>query len=212
MTDDAITPDLLMQAYAAGIFPMAEARADEDIFWVDPARRGILPLDGFHLSKSLRKTIRAGTFSVSTDTAFASVVDGCAARPETWINGQIRGLYTALYASGDAHSLEVWANDKLAGGVYGVTLGGAFFGESMFSRKTDASKVALAYLIDLLRRGGFTLFDTQFITPHLSTLGGIEISRDQYRLLLSDAKRREARFVKPAMSPQDLLQRMTQTS
>ncbi len=210
--EDDISPDDLLAAYGAGIFPMAETREDTEIFWVDPAERGVLPLDGFHISKSLSRVIRKGQFDVSADTAFAAVVDGCADRSETWINGTIRGLYAALHHRGHAHSIEVWQDDRLVGGVYGVVLGGAFFGESMFSRATDASKVALAYLVDRLRVGGFALFDTQFITPHLASLGGIEIPRNQYRQLLRNAVGRDARFDQPVPDPHEMLQRMTQTS
>ncbi len=207
-----ITPDDLLLAYGAGIFPMAEARTDTEIFWVDPVERGVLPMNGFHISKSLARVIRKEEFAVSADTAFAGVVDGCADRSETWINDTIRGLYAALHHRGAAHSIEVWHDGKLMGGVYGVVLGGAFFGESMFSRRPNASKVALAYLVDRLRVGGFTLFDTQFITPHLASLGAVEIPRDQYRALLAMAVQVDARFEQPIPSAQEMLQRMTQTS
>jgi leucyl/phenylalanyl-tRNA--protein transferase len=164
------------------------------VFWVDPRRRGILPLDGFHVSRSLARTLRRGVFRVTFDTAFDRVVQGCAERADTWISGTIAALYSALHAWGHAHSVEVWESDDLAGGVYGVCLGTAFFGESMFSRRTDASKVALAHLVDRLRAGGFTLFDTQFLTPHLASLGGIEISRAEYRRRLAEALRGRASF------------------
>ena len=189
-----ITPDLLLKAYAMGVFPMAEGRDDPVVHWVDPRRRGVFPLEGFHISRSLAKVIRQGRFSVTTDRDFAGVVRACADRPETWINDEIFSLYTALHAMGRAHSLEVWQGDQLVGGVYGVVLGAAFFGESMFSRTTDASKLALAYLIHRLRAGGFTLFDTQFLTPHLASLGAIEIPRSAYHKRLEAALHATAEF------------------
>ena len=213
MTRDPLTPELLLQAYAAGIFPMAESRHDPDIFWVDPRMRGVLPLDGFHMSRSLARRIRKGGFNVTFDRDFAGVIDGCASRAETWINPGIRRLSLSLHDLGNAHSVEVWEDGRLGGGVYGITLGGAFFGESMFSRATDASKVALAYLVDRLRENGFVLFDTQFSTPHLASLGAIEIPRTAYRDRLVEALEVQARFTAdPAPSPQELLQRITQTS
>lgn len=184
---DKITPELLLRAYAMGIFPMAESRENPEIHWVDPRRRGVFPLEQFHISRSLAKTIRHGRFTVTTDRDFAGVVQGCADRDETWINAEIFALYAALHSNGHAHSLEVWDGADLVGGVYGVVLGGAFFGESMFSRATDASKVALAYLIHRLRAGGFTLFDTQFLTPHLASLGAVEIPRADYQRRLAKA-------------------------
>lgn len=187
-----VTPDLLMRAYGMGVFPMSENRDDPDIFWVDPIRRGIFPLDNFHISRSLAKRIRRGGYTVSLNADFKGVLEGCADRKETWINAQIHDLYIALHARGEAHSLEVWDRDDLVGGVYGVTLGGAFFGESMFSRKTDASKIALAYLIEHLRRCGFTLFDTQFVTDHLISLGAMEIPRADYHKMLTWALRNDA--------------------
>ncbi len=213
MTRDPLTPELLLQAYAAGIFPMAESRHDPDIFWVDPRMRGVLPLDGFHMSRSLARRIRKATFHVTFDRDFAGVIDGCASRAETWINPGIRRLCLSLHDLGNAHSVEVWEDGLLVGGVYGITLGGAFFGESMFSRATDASKVALAYLVDRLRDNGFVLFDTQFSTPHLASLGAVEIPRAVYRDRLAEALDVQARFTAdPAPSPQELLQRITQTS
>jgi len=213
MTRDPLTPELLLQAYAAGIFPMAESRHDPDIFWVDPRMRGVLPLDGFHMSRSLARRIRKGGFNVTFDRDFAGVIDGCASRAETWINPGIRRLSLSLHDLGNAHSVEVWEDGRLGGGVYGITLGGAFFGESMFSRATDASKVALAYLVDRLRENAFVLFDTQFSTPHLASLGAIEIPRTDYRDRLVEALEVQARFTAdPAPSPQELLQRITQTS
>jgi leucyl/phenylalanyl-tRNA--protein transferase len=209
-----LKPELLLQAYAAGVFPMAESRYDPEVFWVDPRHRGILPLDGFHMSRSLARMIRRAPFRISFDRAFAQVIDGCADRPETWINETIRRLCLSLHALGSAHSVEVWDGPDLVGGVYGLTLGGAFFGESMFSRRTDASKIALAYLADRLRGAGFVLFDTQFITPHLATLGAYEVPRAEYRRRLAAAIEVRAQFPSRAAvpSPQELLQRMTQTS
>ena len=209
-----LKPELLLQAYAAGVFPMAESRDDPEVFWVDPRLRGILPLDGFRISRSLARRIRRGQFRVSFDRAFVGVIDGCAARPETWINETIRSLCLSLHALGSAHSVEIWEGPELVGGVYGITLGGAFFGESMFSTRTDASKVALAYLVDRLRAAGFVLFDTQFITPHLASLGAVEIPRADYRRRLATAIEVRAQFPAraPIPSPQELLQRMTQTS
>ncbi|MEH6655874.1 leucyl/phenylalanyl-tRNA--protein transferase [Loktanella salsilacus] len=189
-----LTPDLLLQAYQQGLFPMAETRDTQDVFWVQPRFRGILPLDSFHISRSLRKTLWRGHLTASADRAFAQVVQGCAARPETWINPPIYDVYQALHAQGDAHSIEVWQGDALVGGVYGVTVGTAFFGESMFSTVTDASKVALVCAIDRLQQQGFTLFDTQFITPHLASLGGIEIPRAAYEDRLANALTQVADF------------------
>jgi leucyl/phenylalanyl-tRNA--protein transferase len=189
-----LTPDLLLQAYQQGLFPMAETRDTQDVFWVQPRFRGILPLDSFHISRSLRKTLRRGHLTASADRAFAQVVQGCAARPETWINPPIYDVYQALHTQGDAHSIEVWQGDALVGGVYGVTVGTAFFGESMFSTVTDASKVALVCAIDRLQQQGFTLFDTQFITPHLASLGGIEIPRAAYEDRLANALTQVADF------------------
>jgi leucyl/phenylalanyl-tRNA---protein transferase len=209
----SLTPELLLRGYTIGIFPMAEHRDDAEIFWVDPRRRGIIPLDGFHISRSLRRRIRQERFRITIDTAFADVLDGCADRVETWINAEIRQHYIALHESGHAHSLEVWDGDDLVGGIYGVTVGAAFFGESMFSRRTDASKIALAYLVDRLRQGGFQLFDTQFLTPHLASLGAIEIPRNAYHRRLDIAIAQQADFTGPATpTPQELLQRNTQTS
>jgi leucyl/phenylalanyl-tRNA--protein transferase len=194
-----LTPDLLLQAYAAGIFPMAESADDPELFWVDPTRRGIIPLDGFHVSRRLRRTVRHGPFEVRCNTAFADVMRACAEptseRPQTWINAEIIELYTALFRRGAAHSVEAWIGDQLVGGLYGVHLGAAFFGESMFSRVTDASKVALVHLVARLQRGGFTLLDTQFVTAHLQRFGAIEIARRDYRARLAEALRREGQFV-----------------
>lgn len=198
---DRLTPELLLQAYATGIFPMAESRDGDTIHWVDPRHRGVVPLEGFHISRSLARTIRRRLFQITTDRDFAGVVAGCADRPETWINEEIFSLYMGLHAMGRAHSLEVWQGGALVGGVYGVTLGAAFFGESMFSRMTDASKVALAYLVHRLRAGGFTLFDTQFLTPHLASLGAIEISRRDYLRRLEAALQGQGQFNPPGYQP-----------
>jgi len=179
-----ITPDILLRAYATGLFPMARGRDDATLYWVDPERRGVLPLEAFHVPRSLRKTLRRSPFEVRVDTAFLAVLRGCAAprpdRPDTWINAEIESLFTELHARGAAHSVECWCEGRLVGGLYGLALGGAFFGESMFSRETDASKVALCHLVARLIAGGFTLLDTQFITDHLARFGAREISRAEY--------------------------------
>ena len=208
-----LTPELLLHGYSIGIFPMAEHRDDPEIFWVDPRRRGVFPLDGFHISRSLSRAMRRTRFTITTNTAFNDVVTGCADRADTWINAEIFSLYTQLHALGHAHALEVWEDDMLVGGVYGVTLGRAFFGESMFSRRDNASKIALACLVDRLNRGGFTLFDTQFLTPHLASLGAQEITRAAYHARLEMALMKTADFTAPAAaSAQDVVQRMTQMS
>lgn len=213
MDQPQLTPGLLLRAYAAGIFPMSESRDDPELFWVDPLRRGVMPLDGFHISRSLARRLRRGGFEVTIDRAFKDVVAACADREETWINDALFDMYNRLHRMGFAHSLEVWMDEKLAGGVYGVTLGAAFFGESMFSRRTDASKIALAFLVDRLREGGFILFDTQFLTDHLKSLGGKEISRASYRARLQEALSRQGDFGAPdTPSPAVLAQRRTQTS
>ena len=199
--DEELTPDILLRAYAMGIFPMSDGREDPQIHWIDPRRRGVLPLDGFHISRSLAKRIRSGQFRTTVDTAFEAVVEACADRGETWISRRIQRLYGQLHTLGFAHSVEVWEGDQLVGGVYGVTLGAAFFGESMFSRTTDASKVALAYAVHRLRAGGFQLFDTQFLTPHLASLGGIEIARADYHRRLAEAQAADASFAPPGYSP-----------
>ncbi len=212
---DSLGPEMLLRAYAAGIFPMAESRDTPDLFWVDPRHRGVLPLDGFHMSKSLARQIRQARHSVTIDADFDAVVDACADRDETWINAEIRELYSALHQSGHANSLEVWDEDgTLMGGVYGVTLGGAFFGESMFSRRTNGSKLALAHLVAHLRTCGFVLFDTQFITEHLARLGAIEISRETYRRDLSQALKVQADIHSCELQqpPYPVVQRSTQIS
>jgi leucyl/phenylalanyl-tRNA---protein transferase len=190
-----LTPEILLRAYAEGLFPMAERRGDPTLYWVSPEKRGIIPLDAFHVPRRLARTVRSGIFTVTADQAFRDVMLACAApgpgRPESWINDEILRLYTALHAGGHANSIECWCNGGLAGGLYGVRLGAAFFGESMFSRQRDASKVALVHLLDGLKRGGFVLLDTQFITAHLARFGAIEIPRERYLLKLQDALNRE---------------------
>lgn len=196
--DDGLSPELLLRAYAAGIFPMAEARDDPNVFWVDPRERGILPLDAFHVPRSLRKVVRRDLFEVRCDTAFEAVLDGCAepapGRRNTWINAPIRRAVVELHDLGFAHSVEAWQGDTLQGGLYGVALQGAFFGESMFSRATDASKVALVHLVARLRIGGFRLLDAQFVTEHLTRFGCVEIPARDYLKRLEDAMRFQARF------------------
>jgi len=186
-----ITPQVLLKAYACGIFPMAESAEDNALYWIEPERRGILPLDLAHVPKSLARTIRRGGFEVKIDNDFEGVVEGCAApragRRSTWINGRIRSLYRELFALGHCHTVEVWQDGALTGGLYGVHLGRAFFGESMFSTARDASKIALVYLIARLKYGGFTLLDTQFVTGHLARFGAIEVSRQEFQRLLEDA-------------------------
>ncbi|SPJ28457.1 Leucyl/phenylalanyl-tRNA--protein transferase [Falsiruegeria mediterranea M17] len=192
---------------------MAEHRADPDVFWVDPKLRGIIPLNRFHISRSLTRRIRRMPYTISINRDFEGVVDGCADRAETWINAEIRAHYLTLHERGFAHSLEVRDGDDLIGGVYGVTLGAGFFGESMFSRRTDASKIALAYLVDRLTQTGFSLFDTQFLTAHLASLGAIEIPRARYHQLLEAAVTQSADFTAPIrQSAEGVIQRITQTS
>jgi leucyl/phenylalanyl-tRNA--protein transferase len=191
-----LTPEILLRAYAEGLFPMAERRGDPTLYWISPDKRGIIPLDGFHVPRRLARTARSDAFQVTSDRCFRQVMEACAApapgRTESWINDEILRLYTALHASGHAHSVECWRDGELAGGLYGVRLGAAFFGESMFSRRRDASKVALVHLVEGLKRGGFALLDTQFITAHLARFGAIEITRERYLLKLHDALNREA--------------------
>ncbi len=210
----SVTVGLMLKAYAAGVFPMATSRDDPWIHWVDPQERGIIPLSGFHISRSLRRRLRKLDYRIAVNGDFEGVVDACADREETWINDRILTLYLQMHRRGHAHSIEVWRESQLAGGVYGITLGGAFFGESMFSRVTDGSKIALAYLVDHLRRTGFRLFDTQFVTSHLASLGCIGISRDAYHALLRDALRGNANFLSQPVEidPYELIQRNTQTS
>jgi leucyl/phenylalanyl-tRNA---protein transferase len=213
MKDLGLTPELLLQGYAAGIFPMAESRDDPDIFWVDPRMRGVLPLDGFHMSRSLARDMRRTTWTLHLNTDFEAVVYGCADRIDTWINPDIHRLYKELHKSGHAHSVEIKDGDQLVGGLYGVVSGGAFFGESMFSRRTNASKMALAATVDHARRAGYVLFDTQFLTPHLASMGAVEITRAAYRRQLMRALEIDADFTAvPVSSLHEVMQRMTQTS
>lgn len=186
-----LDPELVLRAYAMGVFPMADHRATDGVYWVEPKQRGVLPLDAFHLSHSLRKTIASDRFRVTADRAFGEIVALCAEsaadRPDTWINGPIERVFLELHRRGFAHSIECWDGDRLAGGLYGLALGRAFFGESMVTRVRDASKVAIAWLVARLRAGGFTLLDCQFQTAHLASLGAIEIPRDDYVALLGAA-------------------------
>ena len=186
-----ITPQLLLKAYSCGLFPMAESAEDPEVFWVEPEVRGIIPLDLFHIPKSLAKTCRQNRFDIRFDTAFSAVIDGCAepgpGRTKTWINRTIRRLYTELHQLGHAHSVEAWREDHLVGGLYGVSLRGAFFGESMFSRERDASKVCLVHLVRRLRQRGYLLLDTQFTTDHLKRFGAVDIPKETYDTLLNEA-------------------------
>lgn len=188
---DTLDPALVLGAYSMGVFPMADHRDATSVYWVEPRRRAILPLNGFHLSRSLRKTLAADRFRVTADQAFAETIQLCAepvdGRPETWINHSIEQVFRRLHIMGLAHSVECWIGDRLVGGLYGLALGRAFFGESMVSRVPDASKVALAWLVARLRAGGFTLLDCQFMTNHLSSLGAVEVDRSRYMALLGDA-------------------------
>ncbi len=213
-----ITPELLLQAYRIGVFPMGERRDDPKLYWLDPRQRAILPLDGFHLSHRLRRTVRSGRFVVSADTAFADTVRACAeprpGHPESWINEPIVELYTELHRRGHAHSIECRIEDDLVGGLYGVSIGAVFFGESMFSRVRDASKVALVHLVARLIKGSFQLLDCQFMTEHLRSLGAIEISREDFRARLADAIDRPARFQRElgGEDPCAIVQDSTRTS
>ena len=182
-----LDPRLLLQGYATGIFPMADSRDADELYWVEPRNRAIIPLDRFHVSRSLRRTLRSGRFTVTRDRDFAGVIAACADREETWINAELEHAMLALHGSGHAHSIEVWLADALVGGLYGVKLGRAFFGESMFSRSADASKVALAWLVARLNAGNFTLLDCQFMTEHLASLGAVTVPRETYVALLSAA-------------------------
>src|SRR5436190_9268955 len=186
-----LTPEILLRAYAEGLFPMAERRDDPLLYWISPEKRGIIPLDAFHVPRRLARTVRTSPFTVTSDHAFADVMTACAApapgRPESWINDEILRLYTALHAGGHAHSIECWHDGALAGGLYGVRLGAAFFGESMFSRERDASKVALVHLVARLKAGGFKLLDTQFTTEHLKQFGAIDVDRSEYQKMLDTA-------------------------
>lgn len=209
-----ITPSILLQAYATGVFPMAETATSEAFFWVDPKVRGVIPLDRFHLSRSLRKRVLRGDYSIRVNTAFSDVVKACADRPDTWINAEILRLYSTLNRMGYAHSVEIWCAEALVGGLYGVCIGSAFFGESMFSHQRDASKIAMVALVARLRYAGFRLLDTQFVTEHLKTLGAEEISRHAYHARLSAALAHKADFFALPLdtSAHDLVQLSSQTS
>ncbi len=214
-----ITPQVLLKAYACGIFPMAESARDNALYWIEPEHRGILPLDQVHVPRSLARTIRRGGFEIKVDNDFAAVIEGCAApragRRSTWINQRIRNLYADLFDLGHCHTIEVWRDDKLIGGLYGVHLGRAFFGESMFSLARDASKIALVYLVARLKYGGFTLLDTQFVTDHLARFGTVEVDREEFQRLLEDALADgEGQFssLSSDMSPSGILQLVSQTS
>ncbi len=193
-----LNADLIVRAYKAGIFPMAEDAESDDVFWVSPQKRGIIPLDGLHVSKSLRKTLRSHPYAVRVDTDFEATIEGCATagseRDSTWINSGIRKLYRELFDRGQVHTVEVWEGDLMVGGLYGLSLGAAFFGESMFHRRTDASKIALVHLVERLNAGGYQLLDTQFPNPHLKSLGGIEIPREVYEERLAAALMRQGDF------------------
>jgi len=193
-----ITPQVLLKAYACGIFPMAESADDPELFWIEPDMRGVLPLDKFHVSASLAKLVRRRPFEIRIDHDFAAVIDACARktaeRPNTWINGRIRRLYCELHELGHAHSVECWRDDKLVGGLYGVSIGAAFFGESMFTRAANASKVALVHLVERLRAGGYLLLDTQFTTAHLRGFGAADIPKNDYDRRLAFAISRSADF------------------
>lgn len=217
-----LTPEIVLRAYAAGIFPMAESSENPELFWVDPEFRGILPFEQFHLPRSLRKTVRQNKFEIRYDTDFDGVIKGCGEhaddRRETWINGEIIYLYSKLFKMGHAHTVECWKDDRLVGGLYGVSLRGAFFGESMFSRVRDASKVALVHLMARLKYGGFNLLDTQFVTEHLSLFGALEVPRERYHELLDDAMAVDATYfsrLEPELEASllsEFMQSNTQTS
>ncbi|MGB0507938.1 MAG: leucyl/phenylalanyl-tRNA--protein transferase [Pikeienuella sp.] len=209
-----LTPDILLRAYASGVFPMAESAQSDELMWIDPELRGIIPLNDFHLPKSLRKTIRRADFKVRVDADFEGTIDACAQREATWINAEIRRLYIALHRMGYAHSVEVYSENEMVGGLYGVRIGAAFFGESMFSTATDASKIALVYLVARLKIGGFTLLDTQFVTSHLAGFGATEIPREQYKSQLHSAIMQQADFdeLDEGVPPYEVAQLSTQIS
>ncbi|MGQ0485380.1 MAG: leucyl/phenylalanyl-tRNA--protein transferase [Hyphomicrobiales bacterium] len=194
----SITPQILLRAYAAGIFPMAESAEDNALYWIEPEERGVIPLDGLHVSHSLRRRVRQQHFEIGIDSDFAAVIEACAARTAarqtTWINSRIRSLYTQLHRMGCCHSVECRRDGRLVGGLYGVRIGAAFFGESMFSRETDASKVALVHLVARLRAGGFMLLDAQFVNPHLTRLGAVAVAKGDYHRLLEPALEADADF------------------
>ena len=198
-----VTPELMLRAYRVGLFPMAETRRGHRLYWLDPEQRGILPLDGFHLPRRLLRTVLSGAYQVSSDRDFAAVIAACAAaapgREDTWINGEIERLFLELHRMGHAHSVEAWQDGQLVGGLYGVSLGGVFFGESMFSTARDASKVALVHLVARMRLGGYRLLDTQFVTGHLAQFGTREVSRTVYKALLADAVEEPARWLADAL-------------
>lgn len=207
-TDDlaeAITPEVVLKAYACGIFPMAESADDPSLYWVEPERRGIIPLDGLVVSSRLARTVKSGRFEIRLDHDFEAVIDACAApadgRGTTWINGRIRRLYGALFRMGHCHTVEAWREGRLVGGLYGVSLGAAFFGESMFHRESDASKVALVHLVARLRADGFRLLDTQFVTDHLRSLGAVEVPRRRYQALLEEALDHEGSWRAEPLDP-----------
>jgi leucyl/phenylalanyl-tRNA--protein transferase len=213
-----ITPEVLLKAYAVGIFPMAESADDPGLYWIEPEARGIIPLDAFHLPRRLARTVAADTFEVRIDSDFDAVIAGCAEavedRPKTWINDRIRRLYGELFRIGHCHTVETWRDGRLVGGLYGVRLGAAFFGESMFSRERDASKVALVHLVARLKAGGFRLLDTQFTTKHLKQFGAIDVDRRVYQRMLEVAIAGEADFYRLAggATGDDILQSVSQTS
>jgi len=219
MPHDVINPDLLLHAYSTGVFPMSEGRDDNELFWVDPTERGILPLNTFHVPRSLAKRVRSDRFTITVDKAFQKVVEACSmparGRDTTWISERIEALYSDLFRLGYAHSVEVWQEAEMVGGLYGVSLGGAFFGESMFSTATDASKVALVHLVARLKIGGYQLLDTQFITEHLKQFGAVEIQREDYHAVLDLALQAEAPDfyrLDPLTGGATILQLITQTS
>ena len=211
--DQKIDVDIMLRAYAMGIFPMDERATSGDLFWVDPDERGVFPLGQFHISRSLQKKMKSQHAMAGISGDFVGTINACADRPETWINDTLFDLYLDLHDAGFAHSLEVYFEDEIAGGVFGLTIGGAFFGESMYSAQRDGSKAALAFLIDHLKRTGFTLFDTQFLTKHLASLGAVEISRAAYHEHLEHALGHTADITSRPVAPlYDVLQRNTQTS
>jgi leucyl/phenylalanyl-tRNA--protein transferase len=213
-----ITPQVLLKAYAVGIFPMAESAEDPGLYWIEPEARGIIPLDDFHVSRRLARTVRSDIFEMRIDTDFDAVIRACAEgtdqRSKTWINGRIRKLYGELFRLGHCHTIETWREGRLVGGLYGVKIGAAFFGESMFSRERDASKVALVHLVARLKAGGFRLLDTQFTTPHLKQFGAIDIDRRRYHRLLEDAIVKDADFyfLAGGLTGEEVLQSVSQTS
>jgi leucyl/phenylalanyl-tRNA--protein transferase len=212
-----ITADVLLKAYSIGVFPMAESASDPGLFWIEPEQRGLLPLDAFHVPRRLARTTRNGTFDIRVDTEFDSVIEGCArpakGRGKTWINERIRSLYRELFDLGHCHTVEAWRKDRLVGGLYGIALGGAFFGESMFSIERDASKVALVHLVARLKVGGFTLLDIQFITEHLRRFGAFELDRKTYQNRLNEALPVKADFHRMGGGTSvDILHLVSQTS